>query len=94
MVWSAAFVVNNPQPKTILSMYMPLPFASLAFVMMFYPLSRFTADVCCGRLKTVVVSLLILLVTILIIADSWTLTVCQLWQLLLVQVKILSIRVF
>ena len=67
MIMSAAFVVSSPQPKTIISMYVPLPFASLSFVMVFYPLSGFTADVCCGRLKAVVVSLLILLVTALLV---------------------------
>ena len=44
----------------ISSMYFPLPYAVLAFVMMFYPLSGFIADVCCGRMKTIVVSLLFL----------------------------------
>ena len=31
------------------------------FPMMFYPLSGFIADICCGRLKTVVVSLVFIL---------------------------------
>ena len=48
-------------PNTVLSQYEPLPYAILAMVMMFYPLSGFIADVCCGRLKTVVVSLIFLL---------------------------------
>ena len=42
----------------------PLAYAVLAVVMMFYPLSGFIADVCCGRMKTIVVSLIII---------SWTL---------------------
>ena len=37
----------------------PLAYAVLAVVMMFYPLSGFIADVCCGRMKTIVVSLII-----------------------------------
>ena len=66
MVWSAMFVASNPQPKAILSMYEPLPYAILAFVMMFYPLSGFIADVYCGRLKTVVISLSFLVITNLV----------------------------
>ena len=34
-----------------------LPYVILAFISLFYPLSGFTADVCCGRLKVVAVSL-------------------------------------
>lgn len=67
MAWSALFVARNPQPKAILSMYEPLPYAALVFVMMFYTLSRFIADVYCGHLKTVVVSLSFLLITILLL---------------------------
>ena len=59
--FSAILVMDNPRPNTILSEYEPLPYAILAIVMMFYPLSGFIADVCCGRLKTVVISLICLL---------------------------------
>ena len=41
--------------------YNTIPYAVLAVVMMFYPLSGFIADVCCGRMKTIVVSLIVLL---------------------------------
>ena len=58
---SAILVLSNSIPNGILSQYEPLPYALLAIMMMFYPLSGFIADVCCGRLKTVVVSLLFLL---------------------------------
>ena len=58
---SALLVMTIVPPNTILSVYDPLPYAILAMVMMFYPLSGFIADVCCGRLKTVVVSLIFLL---------------------------------
>ena len=54
---SAMVVITNSHPNTIFTEYEPLPYAILALVMMFYPLSGFIADVCCGRLKTVVVSL-------------------------------------
>ena len=59
--YSAMLVMGNPHPNTILSEYEPLPYAILAIVMMFYPLSGFIADVCCGRLKTVSISLISLL---------------------------------
>ena len=54
---SSWLITNDPHPGTILAVYAPLPYATLALIMMFYPLSGFIADVCCGRLKTVVVSL-------------------------------------
>ena len=58
--FSAVLVLNNQIPNVVLSEYEPLPYAILAIVMIFYPLSGFIADVCCGRLKTVVVSLIFL----------------------------------
>ena len=60
---SAVGVLSTPQPNLIISSYDPLPYAILAIVMIFYPLSGFIADVCCGRLKTVVVSLILLLIS-------------------------------
>ena len=39
------------------AMYESTTYAMLAFIMMFYPLSGLVADVCCGRLKTVAISL-------------------------------------
>ena len=57
---SALLVLNYTQPNTTLSQYEPLPYAILAIVMIFYPLSGFIADVCCGRLKIVVISLVCL----------------------------------
>ena len=62
MVLAAILVLQYPQPQAILSTYYPLPYAVLAIVMMFYPLSGFIADVCFGRLKTVLFSLIILLI--------------------------------
>ena len=44
-----------------------LPYAILALVTMLYPLSGFTADVCCGRLKVVVISLCFILTFILLL---------------------------
>ena len=57
----AVIVFGIQQPNTTFSMYEPLPYAVLALVMMFYPLSGFIADVCCGRLKAVVISLICIL---------------------------------
>ena len=42
-------------------LYDSIPYAISALVMIFYPLSGFIADVCCGRLKTIVTSLCLLL---------------------------------
>ena len=53
----AVLVMIESHPNTVFTEYEPLPYAILALVMMFYPLSGFIADICCGRLKTVVVSL-------------------------------------
>ena len=41
-----------------------VPYACLAFVLLIYPLSGFVADVCCGRYKTVIASLSILVCSI------------------------------
>ena len=59
--FSAFLIFNNSPCETILSMYEPLPCTILAIVMMSYPLSGFIADIRCGCLKTVVVSLMFLL---------------------------------
>ena len=58
---AAAFIASSARLNTYFSMYVSVPYAIIALVMMFYPLSGFIADVCCGRLKTVVVSLIFLL---------------------------------
>ena len=61
------FIDAKPQSSSIsISVNDSLPYAILAFVTMFYPLSGFIADVCCGRLKTVVISLCFLLVFVLL----------------------------
>ena len=53
-----------------ISIYEPLPYAILAFIMMFYPLSGFIADVCCGRFKIVVISLIVLFLCLTILFNS------------------------
>ena len=57
----AIAVFGIQQPNTTFSMYEPLPYAILALVMMFYPLSGFIADICCGRLKAVIICLICIL---------------------------------
>ena len=52
---------------TSFSVYDSLIYAILALVMMFYPLSGFLADVCCGRLKIAIISLVILLVCLVVV---------------------------
>ena len=44
------------------AVYESTTYAVLAFIMMFYPLSGLVADVCCGRLKTVAISLTVFLI--------------------------------
>ena len=50
------------------AIYESITYAVLAFIMMFYPLSGLIADVCCGRLKTVAISLTVLLIFLIV----WT----------------------
>ena len=47
-----------------------LPYVILAFISLFYPLSGFITDVCCGRLKVVAVSLCFILTFVLLICFS------------------------
>ena len=64
---AAVLQTDRSQINSNVSMHDSLPYAILALVMMLYPLSGFIADVCCGRLKTVVVSLVILLSCLIIL---------------------------
>ena len=54
-------IYTNPLSTASISVYTSLVYAALALAMMFYPLSGFMADVCCGRLKVVTISLCLLL---------------------------------
>ena len=59
---------TNPLTATSLSTYASLLYAILAFAKIFnYPLSGFMADVCCGRLRVVTISLCLLVVCGLLI---------------------------
>ena len=48
---------SNIRPGVSISIFDSITYATLAIIMMFYPLSGFIADVYCGRLRTVVISL-------------------------------------
>ena len=66
MYYSALSIVviaiyTNPLTTASISTFVSLLYATLALAMMFYPLSGFMADVCCGRLKMVIISLCLLL---------------------------------
>ena len=52
------------------AIYDSVMYALLAFIMMFYPLSGFVADVCCGRLKTVAISLTVLLIFLFVMISA------------------------
>ncbi len=54
-------IYTNPLTTASISAFVSLLYATLALAMMFYPLSGFMADVCCGRLKVVIISLCLLL---------------------------------
>ena len=57
---AAAVTYSNSQAGISISLFDSITYAILAIVMMFYPLSGFIADVYCGRLRTVVISLCLL----------------------------------
>ena len=52
--------LHNPLTTASIPEYASLLYAILALVMVFYPLSGFLADVCCGWLKIVILSLCLL----------------------------------
>ena len=68
----AGFMISKYVPVGInhlanaLSSPLGFLYAILAVIAMFYPLSGFLADVCCGRFKTIIVSLSIILVSSII----------------------------
>ena len=61
-------LMDNPASYThSISVNYSLPYALLAFVMIFYPLSGFIADVCCERRKIIMISLCCLLLFLFIL---------------------------
>ena len=63
---AAAVTYSNIRPGVSISIFDSVPYATLAIIMMFYPLSGFIADVCCGRLRTVVASLCLLFCSVIV----------------------------
>ena len=64
----AILIKTLPNPNISLATFDFLPYAILAIIMMFYPLSGFIADVFCGRLKTIVISLIILFILVVLLS--------------------------
>ena len=67
LVTAVLIDTKSLSPEISISANVCLPYAILALVTMFYPLSGFIADVCCGRLKMVVIGLWFILAFILLI---------------------------
>ena len=67
LVTAVLIDTKSLSPEISISANVCLPYAILTLVTMFYPLSGFIADVCCGRLKTVVIGLWFILAFILLI---------------------------
>ena len=60
LVIAVAVIYSNAQTGINVSMFDSLTYAILAIIMIFYPLSGFIADVYCGRLRTVFISMCLL----------------------------------
>ena len=60
------FSVNSVREKNV-STLASIPFAIFTLSMMFYPLSGFLADVCCGRFRTIMTSLIIVTISIFLL---------------------------
>ena len=61
-----AIVKTYTAKRALVAIYESITYAMLAFIMMFYPLSGLVSDVCCGRLKIVVISLTIFLISLFV----------------------------
>ena len=51
-----------------------IPYVALTITMTFYPLSGFIADVCCGRFKTAIISLTLMLLSFMFLGIACILT--------------------
>ena len=65
--------VNSIIHQKSVSTLTSLPFAILALVMIFYPLSGFIADVCCGRYRAIMTTLIIITISIFIFSIGFLL---------------------
>ena len=66
LVIAVAMTYSNIQPGVSISIFDSITYATLAIIMMFYPLSGFIADVYCGRLRTVVISMGLLFCSVIV----------------------------
>ena len=65
---AAVIIVGHTDHYTGMLMFDALLYAMLAVIMIFYPLSGFITDVCCGRLKTIVISLIMLFNVVILVS--------------------------
>ena len=70
--FTAVLIVTSTHNYTGILTYDVLLYATLALVMIFYPLSGFIADVYCGRLKTVKISIILFVLLIFIVLITIT----------------------
>ena len=67
LVTAVVMTYANIRPGVSVSIFDSITYyATLAIIMIFYPLSGFIADVYCGRLRTVIVSLCLLFCTVIV----------------------------
>ena len=71
MMSTAVLVLDNSY--TDITIRDLLPYALLAILMMFYPLSGFIADIFCGRFKTIMFSLLMFVLSLLFFSVAFVL---------------------
>ena len=67
LVTAVAMTYANIRPGVSILIFDSVTYATLAIIMMFYPLSGFIADVYCGRLRTVIVSLGLLFCNVIVL---------------------------
>ena len=71
LVIAVAVTYANTQAGINVSMFDSLTYAILALIMTFYPLSGFIADVYCGRLRTVFISMCLLFCYVILTYLMW-----------------------
>ena len=71
LVIAVAVTYSNTQAGINVLMFDSLTYAILAIIMMFYPLSGFIADVYCGRLRTVFISMCLLFCYVILTFLIW-----------------------
>ena len=67
----ALVIITNPYAVTVdVAVLDLIPYVVLAVIMTFYPLSGFIADVCCGRFKTVMISVSFMLLSFVLLGAA------------------------